>query len=162
MTTLVEKGDVIEFYKEPQVSTEIKWQQNFKDRSEVFLTIPYKVKDKEASGSLFVEQKMADKFMKAAKKVETNKESLFKSSAYTITINEDFQYGQDKEKTIRFLVYHDKNENIYQHRFASNNAFQKIVSKIGEQTDKIESVQKIFDKITRLGKAYLGDKLKDF
>ena len=162
MAILVEKGDVIEFYKEPKETTKIEWQQSFQDRSETFIVIPYTVKGKDASGTLFVEQKKAKTLMASATKAKNDKDSLFDAPAYTCTINEDFQYGQDKNKTIRFLVYHDKSENMFQHRFVSTNAFEKIATKVAEQAGKIDEIKGVLSKIMSAGKAYIGDSLRDF
>lgn len=159
---LVEKNDVIEFYKEPKETTVIKWQQNFQDRQEVFLVIPYTVKGKEASGTLFVEQKKAKEFMDLAKKTATDEDALFDTPAFTTEVTEDFQYGQDADKTMRFLVYHDKSENMFQHRFVSTSAFQNIATKVGEKAGQIDAVKGYLDKIMKLGKAYIGDPLRSF
>lgn len=35
---------------------------------------------------------------------------------YTVKIDDDFQYGQNEERTERFLVFHDKNNRPYQVR----------------------------------------------
>lgn len=155
MSSLVEKGNKISVELDVKEKTIIKWQQNFQDRQEVFFAIPYYVVDNsEASGTLFVEKKLFKDFKNTVTKDEDDD---------TITtVTDDFQYGQDKDKTLRFLVYHDKKENMFQHRFVTTNAFQKISEKAAIHAGKVESVKKVLDKVTKLGKAYIGDKLKNF
>ncbi len=161
MSNLVEKGNLIEFYLEPKESTKIEWQQNFAKHKENFMVVAFNVVNSEVTRTLFIAQKKAKEFMNKAEK-STNENPLFDAVSYTTTVDDDFQYGQDADKTIRFLVFHDKNEKMYQHRFVSTNAFQNVATAIGEKVDKIESIKKYLDKIMSLGKAYIGDPLRSF
>ncbi|KAK0542935.1 hypothetical protein OC845_006379, partial [Tilletia horrida] len=41
-----------------------------------------------------------------------------------IKVDDDFQYGQNKDGSMRFLVFHDKRNTPYQHRFRSGKAWK--------------------------------------
>jgi hypothetical protein len=62
MAQIVEKGDWIKFNPDSKQEVTIKWQQDLGSRQEAYIALPYSVKDKEASGSLFIQLGLADSF----------------------------------------------------------------------------------------------------
>ncbi|MDJ1173614.1 hypothetical protein [Roseofilum capinflatum] len=164
MTELVEKGDWITFdpdsYKKEEV---IRWQQNLGSREEPYVALLYSVKDKEASGSLFVLKGQANQFFAKCQKNES--ENPLVSGGYKIQVDDNFQYGQNQEKTLRFLVYHNKSNKPYQHRFIETTAFSNIGNKIaavGSAAGEASAWGKLVEQGLEIGKAFIGDYLRDF
>ena len=52
-----------------------------------------------------------------------------------LTVTSRFRYGQDAEKTMRFLVYHDPNYTPFQHRFIDTDMLA-ILTKLGYRSAK--------------------------
>lgn len=46
--------------------------------------------------------------------LDTLKDKKVSGEDFTMIVDDSFQYGQDKNKTKRWLVYHDKNNKAYQ------------------------------------------------
>ncbi|MCI5133133.1 MAG: hypothetical protein D3904_16865, partial [Candidatus Electrothrix sp. EH2] len=154
--------DKIVVYTNPVETQVVEWQQSFKDRKATYRVMTYQVKDAKASGTLFVEQGLLDKFLESAEKVESKNPFADTGDGYFVEVTGNFQYGQDSDKTLRFLVYHDKSYGPYQHRFMATTAFAKIGGKVAEIAGKAPTFGDIVQKIAEMGKAYIGDPLRDF
>ncbi|BBM82861.1 hypothetical protein [Candidatus Uabimicrobium amorphum] len=110
---LVEKGDKIVFNKN-QFSKknliEIKWSQGFGTKyKEKYYKVSATCKGK-GDLMLFVHKDYKDRLMSFAK-LDKKKKKV------TATVTNAFRYGQNRKKTRRFLVYHDRSFQPYQHRF---------------------------------------------
>ncbi|MCJ1363885.1 hypothetical protein MMC16_002994 [Acarospora aff. strigata] len=118
----VEKGDVI-FVPADKLGEKklvVEWSQMMQSRKEstssVFTTTRLEeltsltASEPENQGMIFVQANMLDDF----KKKHTE------GDQYTITVDDSFQYGQDKEKKKRWLCFHNKNDKPYQHRFVES------------------------------------------
>jgi len=82
---------------------------------------------------------------------------------YKIQVDEAFQYGQDNDKTLRFLVYHNKANKPYQHRFIETTAFSNIGNKIiAVGASAAGSWSEALNQGAELAKAFIGDYLRDF
>lgn len=161
MAQIVEKGDWIKFNPDSKQEVTIKWQQDLGSRQEQYIALPYSVKDKEASGSLFIQLGLADEFFKKCQKDESSNPLV--SGGYKIQVDEAFQYGQNNEKTLRFLVYHNKANKPYQHRFIETTAFSNIGNKIvavgGAAAPQWAAM---LQQGADLLKGFIGDYLRDF
>ncbi|CZR40421.1 hypothetical protein FPRO06_02078 [Fusarium proliferatum] len=147
MALLIGKGDTI-YVRDVELDNEpivVKWQQ-WGARSERYIPAQYR----NITGKIFIQVSKADEFRL---KHDRSKDS------YTVRINQDFLYGQNKEQTKRFLVLHDKEHKPYQFRFvesamvAAGNEAAKVAHSLG------------FDgglEILELLKRFLGDYLKEF
>ena len=159
--TIVEKGDWIKFNPESKQTETIQWQQNFSNRQEEYIVLPYSVKDKEASGSLFIQLGLADLFFGKCSEDESSNPLV--KGGYKIQVDDAFQYGQNNEKTLRFLVFHNKDNKPYQHRFIETTAFSNIGNKIVAIGG---SAAPLWDELLKKGadiaKAFIGDYLRDF
>lgn len=159
--TIVEKGDWIKFNPESKQTETIQWQQNFSSRQEEYIVLPYSVKDKEASGSLFIQLGLADLFFGKCSEDESSNPLV--KGGYKIQVDDAFQYGQNNEKTLRFLVFHNKDNKPYQHRFIETTAFSNIGNKIVAIGG---SAAPLWDELLKKGadiaKAFIGDYLRDF
>ena len=158
---IVEKGDYIIFNPDSKGKITIKWQQNMVTMHEKYLALPYSVKDKEASGSLFIQLAFVDSFFEKCSEDESSN-PLFKGG-YKIQVDEAFQYGQNNEKTLRFLVYHNKANKPYKHRFIQSHAFQNIANKIVAIGGAGSGIWgEAIKQGSELGQAFIGDYLRDF
>ena len=101
MAQIVEKGDWIKFNPDSKKEETIKWQQDLGSRQEQYIALAYSVQDKEASGSLFIQLGVADSFFQKCQKDESRNPLV--DGGYKIQVYEAFQYGQNNEKTLRFL-----------------------------------------------------------
>jgi hypothetical protein len=161
MAQIVEKGDWIKFNPDSKKEETIKWQQDLGSRQEQYIALPYSVKDKEASGSLFIQLGVADSFFKKCE--EDKSTNPLVSGGYKIQVDEAFQYGQNNEKTLRFLVYHNKANKPYQHRFIETTAFSNIGNKIVEVgAGAAPAWGELLKKGADLAKGFIGDYLRDF
>jgi len=128
---IVEKGDWI-FINPDEKSEEIlEWSQDFGDsRSASYISVPFIVKGKDAAGPLFIQALCSDKFFMSC--TEADNENPFRPDGYKykVQVTDEFQYGQNSERTFRFLVYHDKSNKPYQHRFTSSGIFLKTMKSI--------------------------------
>jgi hypothetical protein len=161
MAQIVEKGDWIKFNPDSKKEETIKWQQDLGSRQEQYIALPYSVKDKEASGSLFIQLGLADSFFQKCQKDESSNPLV--SGGYKIQVDEAFQYGQNNEKTLRFLVYHNKANKPYQHRFIETTAFSNIGNKIvSVGAGATPAWGELLKKGADLAKGFIGDYLRDF
>lgn len=174
MTAVVNKGDVISI--SPTIGEEalIKWQQDFAERNKIYRVVPFLVKETGASGTLFISSSMSSKLLDMCEKDEDDN-PFAPQSNYKVTVNDDFQYGQDDagNPQVRFLVFHDKSNKMYQHRFMQTTAFGSVMSKISDVAEESNGVismipsvgpmiNGIISKVTDMGKAYIGDNLRNF
>ncbi|KAF5000371.1 hypothetical protein FGRMN_1839 [Fusarium graminum] len=116
---LVTKGDVIQFSDMVRSATDktvdpvritITWQQNLRTRSEAYISCTYSVISSGKRGQLFIQaSKLGDLWDKRDQKGDKN--------WITVQVGDAFQYGQNEDRTDRFLVYHDKSNRPYQRRF---------------------------------------------
>jgi hypothetical protein len=161
MAQIVEKGDWIKFNPDSKKEETIKWQQDLGSRQEQYIALAYSVKDKEASGSLFIQLGVADSFFQKCQKDESSNPLV--NGGYKIQVDEAFQYGQNNEKTLRFLVYHNKANKPYQHRFIETTAFSNIGNKIVEVgAGAAPAWGELLKKGADLAKGFIGDYLRDF
>ncbi|KAJ7775350.1 hypothetical protein B0H16DRAFT_1302880 [Mycena metata] len=129
----VKKGDTI-LVAEATLTTaekapvDIKWKQDKKERDAKYVETSFSRTDKPApavdEGRIFIQADM----MEASKKL-----TVADQAKYTIIVDTDFEYGQkDKTGKGRFLVFHDKSSEIFQHRFLKG-----IVLKYGEKAGEV-------------------------
>ena len=88
---------------------------------------------------IFVQANMLDDF----KKKHTE------GDQYTITVDDSFQYGQDKEKKKRWLCFHNKNDKPYQVRQCTL-ALERKLNSVSIQHRFVEST------IVKYGNAAAG------
>jgi hypothetical protein len=159
--TIVDEGDWIQFDPSSKQVVTIKWQQDLGNRQETYIALPYSVKGKEASGSLFIQQDLADSFFQKCQTDESINPLV--SGGYKIQVDKAFQYGQDNYKTLRFLVYHNKANKPYQHRFIETTAFSNIGKRIiaaGREWGS-QPWQDLGQRADLL-RSFIGDYLRDF
>lgn len=160
-TKIVEKGDWIKFNPEKKENVTIQWQQNLSSRQEEYIVLPYSVNGKQASGSLFIQLGLADSFFEKCSQDESSNPLV--KGGYKIQVDDAFQYGQNNEKTLRFLVFHNKDNKPYQHRFIETTAFSNIGNKIVEVgAGAAAEWGQLLKKGADLAKGFIGDYLRDF
>jgi hypothetical protein len=161
--TVVQKGDWISLSPLAGKDTTIEWQQDLVKRSKVFKVIPFVGKENDASGTLFLETNLAEKFLALCEEDKSDN-PFATSNNYKVQVTNAIQYGQDNadDPKIRFLVFHDKSDNIYQHRFMQTQAFGSVMYSISDKVGNIAAIGTYLDKIADLGKAFIGDPLRDF
>ncbi|KAF5667072.1 hypothetical protein FHETE_5775 [Fusarium heterosporum] len=117
---VVEKGNKIFIPTAQLTATEVKveWSQSFSKRSEQYYSVPFFNKDQGNEESMIFIQKS---YLDALKNKKAPGDDL------TVVVDDSFQYGQNKEKTKRWLAFHDKNNKPYQWRFV-----QGLYSKLGQ------------------------------
>ena len=119
---VVEKGDKISF-KEAELSNsknarEVKWSQFMRERTETYLEINAAIEGKGlALTTVFISKILVDQIKKKCA-----------SGKCILKIDQSFQYGQNKEKTVRFLVLHNKSNKPYQHRFVETSMLSMAAS----------------------------------
>ncbi|MDY6782558.1 MAG: hypothetical protein SW833_08430 [Cyanobacteriota bacterium] len=161
MTEIVEKGDWIEIDPAFKENATIKWQQDLGNRQEPYIVYPYSVQGKQASGSLFIQLGLKKAFFSKCKVEDSD--IVPGDKEYKIQVNDDFQYGQNNEKSLRFLVYHNKSNKPYQHRFIETTAFSNIGNKIVEMgAASAPAWGALIGKGADLAKGFIGDYLRDF
>ncbi|KAF7535381.1 hypothetical protein G7054_g5440 [Neopestalotiopsis clavispora] len=148
----VEKGNKVfilaESLSEAGQKVTIKWSQSFKDRSEEYYVTKYTNKSGSGEDLVFVQ---ASKVNELAAKSQGDEK-------FTFVIDDSWQYGQQKDGSKRFLVYHDKNNKQYQHRFVENfitqagNKAVGIISGLGYPAGDIQS----------FASRFVGDYLRNF
>lgn len=176
---VVQKGDVIYVLpssKEAKMVT-IEWYQGRQKHTENFLAMPFYVPDNpQVLGStLFVEEYYRAKFQKLATEIVSPKKfgNFEPKSVYSLTVTDEFQYGQDKaeDPQIRFLVYQNKNNGMFQHRFMSTETSLTIIQSIndklktglyGETGTILGKVAQVVDHIRSLTGAVIGDPMRNF
>lgn len=162
MSDLVEKNDYIKFDPDSRELVTVRWQQELSNRSEEYVVVPYTVIGKSASGILYIQKSYADEFMNKSEKDESTNSLVSGSSK--IKVDDAFQYGQNRNKTLRFLVYHNKTNHPYQFRLIFDPIFFGIVEKIVKSGREYGGL--LWGEFLSLGweqlKSYVGDNLDNF
>ena len=135
---VVEKGDKIFVPTNQLTSTEItvQWNQNLSSKSQQYYSVPFFNKDKgndsrheaktaplafnftddtvpsqgDEQSILFIQKDYVDSF----------KGKKTGGDDFTVIVDDSFQYGQNQQKTQRWLAYHDKSMKAYQVSFCSS------------------------------------------
>ncbi|RYO58844.1 hypothetical protein AA0116_g7223 [Alternaria tenuissima] len=96
--------------------------------------------------------------------IQTDKLDEFKSKKtggddFSVTVDQSFQYGQDNAKTKRFLVFHNKDNKPFQHRFVESTwakmggkTLELIKRELGQDANQVGDVTR----------NYLGDPLRNY
>ncbi|KAJ3545018.1 hypothetical protein NM208_g2717 [Fusarium decemcellulare] len=154
MATLVTKGNTIRVPAQSlggdnAKKVTVSWKQNFWSRTEDYWICTYTIiGGGTGEGVIFVQANKADEF-----KAKSSGDDI------TVIVDDKFQYGQNKELTKRFLVYHDKEHKPYQHRFVEN-----TITALGDKVVDI-LVNTGYNDATMVSdifKHFVGDYLKDF
>lgn len=174
---VVELGDVIVFQLVQPDPVSVVWQQNWRSHSKEFYYIPFDVqgKDDGSSSYLAVERNYWNKFEKFTEECpapQVGTASKFKKENTTqygkLKVTREFRYGQNNERTFRFVVLGDKSDNIYQHRFSTAFANLKGNKSTSEAHTVLEylgamvSAKVGSDALTNMAKAVVGDPLREF
>ncbi|KAL3483156.1 hypothetical protein BJX62DRAFT_86422 [Aspergillus germanicus] len=150
----VDKNDVITLPLNTDWALQrVEWRQRLKDREAEYYNVGFTNSKDSSTGLIFIAKENLDEFKNLAHDTN-NKEHL------TITVSDNFLYGQNnKDGRRRFLVYHDKGRDIFQHRFVQS-ALQQGFGKAEEIVRKFgyEDVNSIGDML----KGTLGDRLRSF
>lgn len=88
------------------------------------------------------------------------------------TVSQDFQYGQDKEGTLRFLVYHDQSNCPFQHRFMTTATAARFGEAANEMATKAGAIGQsyvpmakqaadAFNQVAGLAQSAFGDYLRN-
>ncbi|EHK97521.1 hypothetical protein GLAREA_12021 [Glarea lozoyensis ATCC 20868] len=149
---VVEKGDTI--YIPANTITEhkvkVEWQQNLAHKTQDYYSVPFFNKTQgDEQGVIFISTAYLDEF----KAKKTGGEDL------TIVVDESFQYGQNKEKTTRWLAFHDKSMKAFQWRFVAS-AKQAFGDKLSSFAGGFLKTYIMVD-ISALS-GFLGDPLRNF
>ncbi|KAF4444951.1 hypothetical protein FACUT_288 [Fusarium acutatum] len=121
---VVETGHKIFIPADQLTTTEVKveWQQSFRAKSAQYYAVPFFNRDQDNEESvIFIQTTYVDSLK--SKKVDGDE--------LMVIVDSSFQYGQNKEKTKRWLVYHDRMNNAYQWRFMFG-----LISKLGNDALK--------------------------
>lgn len=154
---MVERGDKIIFPTEALKTDDnvvsIEWQQDFKQRKADYVIVVSVIDNTNVVVPLFVQKSMRDKLLDNC---------ATDANECSIVVDEDFQYGQNNEKTFRFLVYHNKAYRPYQHRFINTSTVSKIVSLAKKAKLTSNNELKVLDEAISKAQAIFGDYLRDF
>lgn len=153
---MVERGDKIIFptdaLKTDDNVVSIEWQQDFKQRKADYVIVDSVIDHTNVVVPLFVQKSLMEKLLN---KCATD------ANECSLVVDEDFQYGQNNEKTFRFLIYHNKSYRPYQHRFINTSTASKIAglakAKLANNKDL-----KVLDEAVSKAQAIFGDYLRDF
>ncbi|CAF3473723.1 hypothetical protein SNK03_010668 [Fusarium graminearum] len=117
---VVEKGNKIFIPADQLTAVEVKveWSKSLTNYSEQYYTVPFFNKDQSNEESVIFIQKS---YLEALKSKRAPGDDL------TIIVDDSFQYGQNKEKTKRWLAFHNKKNEAYQWRFVEG-----LKSKLGQ------------------------------
>ncbi len=153
---VVNKGDTITFSKSSITNGDtvpIEWSQDGGNkRSADYIVID--AASNQSAVPLFVQKSKAEDLLK---KCQDNEKTC------NISVDSDFQYGQNKEKTFRFLVYHDKTNKLYQHRFINQTIAAKLAAGVKQITGTVDISQvKTFNSLISTAQTLFGDYLRDF
>ncbi|KAK1638926.1 hypothetical protein BDP81DRAFT_315131 [Colletotrichum phormii] len=150
---VVEKGNKI-FVSASEIDKNkvtVELQQNFKQRSQEYYTVPFINKSQgDQESVLFIQTTYLDAFKQKQAAGEPE---------FTVVVVTSFQYGQNDEKTSRWIVYHDKSMNAFQWRFVAS-----VKSKLGNKLGSFGGgIFKSFVGVD-IGNlaALFGDTLRDF
>ena len=163
---LVSLGDQLVFSKASLTDANaikvVEWSQSFSSRKAKYVQITAAVKkDQPHLVMLFMSEAMALVMQEQCK-----------NGKCQMKVNSKFQYGQNKEKTMRFLVLHDKSNKPYQHRFISTSTLStfangaevmaKTASTLGVVVPSAGFIGMTGGKIVSSLKSVIGDPLRNF
>ena len=164
---LVNKGDTLIFssdvFGDQEAVKTVEWSQSFSKRTAKYIQVTASVKSATPTLTMvFIAKPLAIAL----------KESNCKGMKCTLKVDDRFQYGQNSEKTMRFLVLHDKSNKPYQHRFISTSTlstFADGAKALANQADKVGAIIPPASIAAATGKqaisaikALVGDPLRDF
>lgn len=164
---LVEKGNTLTFEAEALGNKNslinVEWSQMLSKKSADYIQITAVVKsDTPSLTMLFIAKPL----------IEAIKSANCKAGQCTLKVDDRFQYGQNKEKTMRFLVLHDKSNKPFQHRFVNTSTLSAFASgaeslaknagKIGGMIPQVGMAAKAGEQAISTAKAFVGDPLRDF
>ncbi|KAF7557641.1 hypothetical protein G7Z17_g616 [Cylindrodendrum hubeiense] len=160
MSLLVGKGDTIHFSENILDFTDgtldatkltISWKQMGRTRTETYIRCRFTVTSSERKdGQLFIQ---ASKLQALIDKQDRDGPMI------AVKVGDDFQFGQNQGRTERFLVFHDKNNKPYQHRFV-----EQLLVVLGDQAIDwarnmgFEGIESIRNKAADI----IGEYLRDF
>ncbi|KAF5529698.1 hypothetical protein FMEXI_14010 [Fusarium mexicanum] len=104
---VLEKGNKIFIPAEQLTTTEVKieWTLHFSDRTAQYYAVPFFNKDQGNEESvIFIQTTYLDSL----------KSKSVPGDDLTVAVDNSFQYSLNQEKTKRWLVYHDKRNNVPQ------------------------------------------------
>jgi len=110
----------------------ISWSQDREPMTEKYILVSGMFQNPREEGAipaqvpLYIHVRLKDAFSKMCAKEKGKDLCSFK-------VNKNFRYGQDAEKTKRFLVLHDRSFTPWQHRFMDSN-YIAIMLKTGKDT----------------------------
>ena len=113
----------------------ISWSQNRDEMTEKYILVSGMFQNPREEGAiptqvpLYIHVSLKEAFLKMCP-TEKGKDVC------SFTVNKNFRYGQDAEKTKRFLVLHDRSFTPWQHRFMDSN-YLAIMLKTGKDTADI-------------------------
>ncbi|KAJ5177740.1 uncharacterized protein N7500_000439 [Penicillium coprophilum] len=155
----VNTGDVIEVSLVPEWAKsvqKVEWRQKLQQHNGKYYRLSFVNKtntEPESSGLIFISEEKAEAF-KALDQDKTDNDKC------TVTVSVDsFLYGQKKGGKGRFLVFHDKTRDIFQHRFTDGaiadalKAAQDVLTKLGYNE---------LNAVTDAIKGTWGDRLEPF
>ena len=163
---LVTTGDIVTFEetelgKEKNMKT-IEWSQMLRTHKKPYVQLTTLKEGKEPSFVMLFVQKPLIPFVK----------KQCQNGICKVKVTKKFQYGQNKEKTLRFLVYHDKNNKAYQHRFLSTSTLSTFsegaqiltnnAKSLGVVVPGVGAAAMLSDQVIKGLKSVLGDPLRDF
>jgi hypothetical protein len=178
---LVELNDEITFRRaatsNPDNQLSFRYSQSGRERKGDYIQVAARFERGEALEylPLFVQQELVEDLLSTCEPPD--------EEFCTVIVTSAFQYGQDKQGTSRFLVFHEKSQKPYQHRFISTTTASNFMIGAEELSQKAEKVAEsdvvrdhagvgvsmsaqaavaAFSEVADLGKSYVGDFLRDF
>ena len=154
---VVKKGDDITVYKsavdDGQTET-IKWRQG-KMREAEYVVVDASLGNNDVP--LFIQSAKKGEFLDRCNTSSDN------DKICKVKVDNRFQYGIDKNKENSFLVFHNKTNKPYQHRFFTESTIRRLISAAKSGSKGIGYLPaKAFDKFLGGTKSFLGDYLRDF
>ena len=163
---VVNVGDIIKFPMVKPEKVQVTWQQNWANRTKYFYFVLFEVQGRQDAGYVAVEDVYWEKFTNMATKVEKDSSDWQDEEPMAqLKVTQEFRYGQNQERTFRFLVLGDKSDKMFQHRFAS--AFQDYRSatsfqNFGEKVNGAINAYFESSEATDMVKSIVGDPLREF
>ena len=163
---LIDQGDQINFKLAELTNVnnirKVKWSQFMRTKTQNYIELTANIEGKDiAAATLFISSKFVDQVKKKCA-----------GDTCKLKVDSTFQYGQNKEKTVRFLVLHDKSNKPYQHRFVETSMLSmaatsaETVAKgaglIGAFVPPAAIAGKTGEIAIEKLKAIVGDPLRDF
>lgn len=163
---LVQLGDTLVFeeaqLKSEKSITQVEWSQSLRSRKEPYLQLTaMREGDNPSLVMLFVHKALLPALGKDCNK------GLCK-----VKVSKAFQYGQNKEQTLRFVVWHDKSNKPYQHRFLSTSTLTTFsdgaqqlagaAKESGLPIPGLGAASSMGETLVKGLKSVIGDPLRDF